>query len=112
MLGGDPDIFAFWHSSQTGSKGLNISDYKNDKVDKFLEDARVTADKNFRIDSYKEVQRIIADELPAIFLYEKNYIYVQSKKVKGFNSTAVINPSDRFAGISNWFLKSRNKFSW
>lgn len=112
MLGGDPDIFAFWHSSQTGSKGLNISDYKNDKVDKFLEDARVTADKNSRIDSYKEVQRIIADELPAIFLYEKNYIYVQSKKVKGFNSTAVINPSDRFAGISNWFLKSRNKFSW
>lgn len=112
MLGGDPDIFAFWHSSQTGGKGLNISDYKNDNVDKFLEDARVSADKNSRIDSYKEVQRIIADELPAIFLYEKNYIYVQSKKVKGFSSTAVINPSDRFAGISNWFLKSRNKFSW
>jgi len=111
-LGGDPDIFAFWHSSQTGSKGLNISGYKNDKVDKFLEDARVTLDKNTRIDDYKEVQRIIVDELPAIFLYEKNYIYVQSKKVKGFNSTAVITASDRFAGISNWFLKSRNKFSW
>ena len=112
MLGGDPDIFAFWHSSQTGTNGLNISGYKNDKVDKFLEEARVSTDKNSRIDNYKEVQRIIADELPAIFLYEKNYIYVQSKKVKGFNSTAVINPSDRFAGISNWFLKSHNKFSW
>jgi ABC-type dipeptide transport system, periplasmic component len=112
MLGGDPDIFAFWHSSQIGGKGLNISGYKNDKVDNFLEDARINPDKNSRIDSYREVQRIIADELPAIFLYEKNYIYVQSKKVKGFNSTAVINPSDRFAGISNWFLKSRNKFSW
>ena len=112
MLGGDPDIFAFWHSSQISDNGLNISSYKNDKVDKFLEAARVSSDKNSRIDSYKEVQRIIADELPAIFLYEKNYIYVQSKKVRGFNSTAVINPSDRFAGISNWFLKSRNKFSW
>jgi peptide/nickel transport system substrate-binding protein len=112
MLGGDPDIFAFWHSSQIGGKGLNISGYKNDNVDKFLEDARINPDKNSRIDSYKEVQRIIADELPVIFLYEKNYIYVQSKKVKGFNSTAVINSSDRFAGISNWFLKSRNKFSW
>ena len=33
ILGGDPDIFAFWHSSQTGDKGLNISGYKNDKVD-------------------------------------------------------------------------------
>ena len=112
MLGGDPDVFAFWHSSQISGNGLNISGYKNDKVDGFLESARVRADKNSRIDGYKEVQRIIADELPVIFLYEKNYIYVQSKKVKGFGSTAVIDSSDRFADISNWFLKSRNKFSW
>lgn len=112
MLGGDPDVFAFWHSSQISGNGLNISGYNNDKVDGFLESARVRADKNSRIDGYKEVQRIIADELPVIFLYEKNYIYVQSKKVKGFGSTAVIDSSDRFADISNWFLKSRNKFSW
>ncbi len=112
ILGGDPDIFAFWHSSQISGNGLNISAYKNEKVDAFLESARVSADKNSRIDSYKEVQRIIADELPAIFLYEKNYIYVQSKEIKGVQSTAVISPSDRFAGISGWFLKSRNKFSW
>lgn len=112
ILGGDPDIFAFWHSSQVGNNGLNISAYKNDKVDKFLEDARVSIDRSTRIDNYKEVQRIIADELPAIFLYEKNYIYVQSKKVKGFNSTAIVKPNDRFAAISEWFLKSNNKFSW
>jgi len=112
LLGGDPDIFAFWHSSQIDDKGMNISGYKNDKVDKLLENARGTSNKASRIASYGEVQRIIADELPAIFLYEKNYIYVQSKKVKGFTATAVVSSSDRFAGISNWFLKSRNKFSW
>lgn len=112
LLGGDPDIFAFWHSSQIDDRGMNISGYKNDKVDKLLENARSTSNKDSRIASYSEVQRIIADELPAIFLYEKNYIYVQSKKVKGFTSTAVVSSSDRFAGISNWFLKSRNKFSW
>ncbi len=112
VLGGDPDIFAFWHSSQASGKGLNISGYKNDKVDELLESARISADKDSRINNYKEVQRIITDELPAIFLYEKNYIYVQSKKVKGFSATAIVNASDRFAGINNWFLKSRNKFSW
>lgn len=112
ILGADPDIFAFWHSSQVGNRGLNISAYKNDKVDQFLEEARISIDFNTRIDSYKEVQRIIADELPAIFLYEKKYIYVQSKKLKGFNSSAIISPSDRFADISNWFIKANNKFSW
>jgi len=112
LLGGDPDIFAFWHSSQIGDKGLNIASYKNDKVDKLLENARVTTNKNERISNYGEVQKIITDELPAIFLYEKNYIYVQSKKVKGFNGTAIIQPSDRFAGAADWYVKSKNKFSW
>lgn len=112
ILGGDPDIFAFWHSSQTGDKGLNIAGYKNDKVDKLLEEARASSDKTLRISDYAQVQKIITSELPAIFLYEQNYIYVQSKKLKGFNGTAIVSPSDRFAGISNWYLKSRNKFSW
>jgi peptide/nickel transport system substrate-binding protein len=112
ILGADPDVFAFWHSSQVGNRGLNISGYKNDKVDQFLEAARISTDVNSRIDSYKEVQRIIADELPAIFLYEKKHIYVQSKKLKGFSSTTAVTPSDRFADVSNWFIKSNNKFSW
>lgn len=112
ILGSDSDMFAFWHSSQTGDKGLNISSYKNTRVDKLLEDSRATADKTLRATNYGEVQKIISNELPAIFLYEKNYIYVQSKKVKGFDGRTIISPSDRFAGISHWYLKSKNKFSW
>ncbi len=112
ILGGDPDIFVFWHSSQAGGKGLNISAYKNDQVDKLLEEARGTVDRNLRIEKYQQVQKIIAEELPAIFLYEKNYIYIQNKKLKGFKSTAVISASDRLAGITNWFVKYKNKFNW
>lgn len=112
VMGGDPDIFSFWHSSQASGKGLNISGYKNETVDKLLENARNTSDRTTRMANYNEVQKIITAELPAIFLYEKNYIYVQSKKVKGFVSTAVVNPADRFAGVANWFLKYKNKFSW
>lgn len=112
ILGGDPDIFVFWHSSQVGGKGLNISAYKNSEVDKLLEEARVAVDKSLRIEKYHQVQKIIAEELPVIFLYEKNYIYIQNKKLKGFKSTAVISASDRLAGITNWFVKYKNKFNW
>lgn len=110
-LGADSDLFPFWHSTQI-KNGLNIAAYKNEAVDKSLADARVNPDVNARYDHYREAQRIIADEVPAIFLYEKNYIFVQDKSLKGFSGTAAFSASDRFSGISDWFVKSRPSFSW
>ncbi|MGI5826935.1 MAG: ABC transporter substrate-binding protein [Patescibacteria group bacterium] len=111
VSGADSDIFPFWHSSQI-KDGLNIAGYKNTDVDNLLSDARTNPDVNARWHNYREAQRIIADEVPAIPLYEKNYIFVQDKKVKGFSATAALSPSHRFSGIADWFLKSRAKFSW
>lgn len=108
--GADSDIFPFWHSSQI-KDGLNIASYKNTDVDNLLSDARTNPDVNARWYDYREVQRIVADEVPAIPLYQKNYIFVQDKKVKGFSASAAISPSHRFSGITGWFLKSRAKFS-
>lgn len=112
MVGSNPDLFFFWHSSQIGSKGLNVAAYSNDKVDKLLEDVRLSADANIKNTNYQEIQKIINSELPAIFLYENSYIYVQSKKLKGFAAASINDPSDRFSGISNWYLKTKNKFSF
>ncbi len=111
VIGADSDLFPFWHSSQI-KNGLNIAAYKNEAVDKALADARVNPDVNARWDHYREVQRIIADEVPAIFLYEKNYIFVQDKSLKGFSGTAAVSASDRLSGVSDWFVKSRPSFSW
>lgn len=111
VSGADSDIFPFWHSSQI-KNGLNIAGYKNTDVDNLLSDTRTNPDVNARWHDYREAQRIIADEVPAIPLYEKNYIFVQSKNVKGFSGTAALSPSNRFSGITDWFLKSRAKFSW
>lgn len=112
LIGSNPDLFFFWHSSQIGSRGLNIAAYRNDTVDKLLEEVRISTDQNVKNNNYREVQKIIASELPVIFLYENNYLYVQSKKLKGFATTAINDPSDRFAGISSWYLKTKNKFSF
>ncbi len=112
IIGSNPDLFFFWHSSQTEGKGLNVSAYKNSQVDKLLEEIRLTVDNNVKVANYKEIQKIISDELPTIFLYENSYIYVQSKKIKGFATTSINDPSDRFSGISNWYLKTKNKFSF
>jgi len=112
--GGDWKFNDAPHFQKTFGKSINelAELHKNDKVDKLLEEARVALDKSSRILNYQEVQKIISEELPVIFLYEKNYTYLQSKKVKGFSGSAIIRPSDRFSGVASWYLKYKNKFSW
>ena len=112
ITGADPDPYAFWHSSQIGQSGINIADYANKEVDKLLEDGRLTGDLKTRQEKYKKFQQIIAEDAPAIFLYSPNYTYVQSKKIKGFNITSIILPSDRFSDAASWYINTGKKIIW
>lgn len=111
-VGADPDVYAFWHSSQAKAGGLNIANYNNSDVDTLLTEGREIADVSERVIRYKKFQENIANNLPAIFLYSPTYTYVQSKKVQGFNATVIIEPSGRFASISDWYLKTKTKLVW
>jgi len=110
FVGGDPDVYAFWHSSQAGSNGLNLSNYNNSEVDKLLAEARSTSNTENRISKYKKFQEIISNELPAIFLYSPTYTYAQGSRLKGFSGTIAIEPADRFASVSSWYLNTKSKF--
>jgi len=111
-VGGDPDVFAFWHSSQIGSKGLNLANYNNPAVDKLLLEARSVTGINDRVSKYKKFQEILTADVPAIFLYSPTYTYVQSQRLKGFSGTAVVDPADRFSSVSDWYLKTKKKLTW
>lgn len=111
-VGGDPDVYAFWHSSQIGAKGLNLAGYNNPEVDKLLVDARETTDKEARKIKYQKFQEYITADIPVIFLYSPIYTYVQDKKVKGFSGTTAIEPGDRFSGVTSWYLKTSKKLTW
>lgn len=111
-VGGDPDVYAFWHSSQIGSKGLNLAAYNNPEVDKLLTEARTTTDLEVRKTKYQAFQEDIVNDLPVIFLYSPTYTYPQVKKIKGFNGSMIIEPADRFASIFDWYLKTNKKLTW
>lgn len=112
FLGGDPDVYAFWHSSQAGAAGLNLSNYNNSEVDKLLVEARLANDEAERREKYQKFQEIVTADLPAIFLYSPTYTYVQGNKLHGFSGQAIISPADRFTSISNWYLKTDRNLSW
>ena len=72
----DPDQYYFWHSTQrTG----NITNYKNVRVDKLLEDGRKTLNVDDRRKIYIEFQKNIVQDLPAHFMYYP-YVYTIRKK--------------------------------
>ncbi len=110
-IGGDPDIFSFWHSSQSSNNGLNISNYNNAQVDKLLIEARTEINNNERVKKYQEIQEILNIEVPAIFLYSPTFTYIHSRDLKGFSGNIVISPENRFNSISDWYLKTKLKFS-
>lgn len=112
VVGADPDVYAFWHSSQAGDKGLNLANYNNPAVDKLLESGRVALDLSDRLATYKKFQELVTADVPAIFLYVPSYSYVQTKKIKGFDGTNIIEAADRFASINNWYLKTSKKLVW
>lgn len=113
VVGNDPDVASFWHSSQISGQGLNLSGYNNSEVDTLLSEGRQSAeDINVRLSKYRKFQEIISNDLPVIFLYTPSYAYVQAKSIRGFNGTVINEPSDRFAGLSSWYIKTKKQLAW
>jgi peptide/nickel transport system substrate-binding protein len=106
IINKDLDLYAFWHSSQRNSPGLNVSMYVNSKADKILEDARTSFDEKARDTLYKSFEEIIKDDVPAIFLYSPEYLYMMSKEIKGYDMKTISSPSDRFSNIDKWYIKT------
>jgi peptide/nickel transport system substrate-binding protein len=107
ILGSDPDPFPFWHSSQIGDPGLNLATLANRHIDQLLEEARKTSDREERRMKYIQFQNLLAEEMPAIFLYNQTYSYVNDKKIKGIELKRIIVPSDRFTEIEKWYIKTK-----
>lgn len=112
VLTADPDVYGYWHASKVGAGGLNLANYSSNTVNKALEEGRLTSNREERIKQYKIFQEAIAEDLPAIFLYSPYYIYAQAKKLNGFGSKMIIEPSDRFSNINSWFIKTEKRLVW
>jgi len=105
-----PDIYALWHSSQNLHPGNNLSVLANKDVDQTLETLRNTTDKAAQTELYQKFIDKIAEEVFAIFLYNPQYLYPISRSIHGTeNLSRIAVPADRFASISDWYVKvSRN----
>lgn len=104
IISKDLDLYAFWHSSQRNAPGLNVSMYVNSKADNLLESARTTSDVADKDAIYESLKKTIKNDVPAVFLYSPEYIYIMSNKINGYNTKSITNHSDRFYGIDKWYI--------
>ncbi|NDE68084.1 hypothetical protein EB052_00590, partial [bacterium] len=104
VIGKDLDLYAFWHSSQRIAPGLNLSMYVNAKTDKLLEDARKTSDESIRLSKYAEFESLVKADIPAIFLYSPNFIYIVPERLRGLSLNQVTTAWDRWNDVNEWYI--------
>ena len=108
-VGTDPDPYPFFHSSQVSDPGDNFSGYSTLAMDRLLEQARRTVDQSKRRELLGQAFSAIAADLPVLFLYYSDYLYAQSRTVKGFKVAPVNDPTQRFWNIEDWYVKTAVK---
>jgi peptide/nickel transport system substrate-binding protein len=106
-FGNLPDFYPFWDSTQVNNPGLNLSEYQNKQADTLLRDAKQATDPEVKAQKYEALQNIILSDAPALFLYNNDYLYWASGKIKGINTTKIVDPAKRFANITNWYISTK-----
>jgi peptide/nickel transport system substrate-binding protein len=107
-IGADPDVYAYWDSSQATMQGLNYSNYSNPISDDALTSARARVEPALRNAKYITFANQWLSDVPAIGLYQSTTQYVVSKKAQTFNSSnTLISPVDRYSDVLDWSVGTR-----
>ncbi len=106
-LGSDPDVYSFWHSSQTKDPGVNLSGYASPIADAALETARIKSDPLIRQGKYDTFLRTWNTDAPAAVLYQTSYLYGLRDDAAGLKAHRLVTPADRFYGIEHWTVLRR-----
>lgn len=110
-IGADPDVYAYWHSSQIGISGLNLSNYNDTSVDSSLSSARSRLEPELRNAKYKAFARQWLQDVPAIGLYQPVTNYVSNKRVQSVDPDEVlITPYGRYSNVLYWSVAEKSVY--
>lgn len=107
-IGSDPDVFAYWDSSQADIRSnsrFNLSEWKNAAADTALESGRTRRDPALRVIKYKPFLQAWQQDAPALGLYQPRLLYVTNGPVAGLGDQAINTVTDRFDNVQNWEIR-------
>lgn len=106
-LSRDPDCYDIFHSSKTRAKEFNFVSYKNEEVDKLLEQGRKIFPVSERKRFYHQIHRLIYADQPYTFLYVPDALPIIDARFRG------IEPSINGIGynfIKWWVPEERQRY--
>ena len=102
-LGSDPDLFAYYHSSQNTDNSLNLSNYSSALASDAILAARGTMDQTIRNAKYEAFLKAWVEDVPAIGICQVNLSYFVNRNVRTFSEDLrLVTPTDRFNDVSFW----------
>lgn len=101
VLGPDPDPYDIWHSG--GSS--NFVGYRNEAVDRALEDGRTKCSLEERRVAYKTVDRHLNDDQPYRFAFALNSMVVSAKHLQGLQPATFGGAYGTFWNVEKWWVK-------
>lgn len=107
--GYDPDVFAYWHSSQidsTTGSGLNLSEFENKDADEALEAGRTRNDIQLRKVKYEPFLKAWRDEAPALAIYQPRFTMVVRGTFTDFDTSPMRSSSDRYRSVTKWKVRN------
>lgn len=105
-IGADLDVYAFWHSSQAGPRGLNLSVYGNPTSDAALTSARARVEPELRDVKYKAFSKQWLSDAPAVGLFQSSILYISSKDTNAIAADQrLVSAYDRYATILDWAVE-------
>lgn len=111
FIGADPDVYAYWHSSQTVATGYNFSNYSNKNSDDALASARSRLEPDLRNAKYIAFARQWIDDVPAIGLYQPVAEYAYNKHLHTVDQSAkLVSVYDRFSNVLNWSVGQKSVY--
>lgn len=113
-IGADPDVYAYWHSSQAqaNEKGFNLSNYSNQLSDDALLSARTVLDPRLRTAKYLTFARQWLVDAPAIGLYQSTVQYVSNKTIQTLPvSSKLLSATDRYSDVTDWAVTERTVYT-
>lgn len=103
----DPDVFAYWHSSQALPGASNFSEWKSSRADINLEIARTRLEDVLRIARYQTFQDEWQKSAPALALYQLETTYASHENTSGFVPVTSTNAADRLTNVEDWTVATK-----
>lgn len=107
-MGTDPDVFAYWHSSQASPSSpsrLNFSEYKSKEADAALEAGRTRLDPRVRAIKYQPFLKAWREDAPALALYQPTFLYVTRGRIYNFEPKSINSITNRYANVEDWMIR-------